>query len=85
MRIIGIQVFDHSVINARAEDHLSYNAIGLMDELRQSLAWIPAYEQVEMIKKMKAEEIARKLKRNGVDLEVIIQATGLTKEEIEKL
>jgi hypothetical protein len=54
-------------------------------KLRKSLLWVPAYEQVEMIKKMKAEEIARKLKRNGVDREVIIQATGLTKEEIEKL
>lgn len=84
-RIIGITVFDHIVINARAEDHLSYNAIGLMDELRQSLAWVPAYEQVEMIKKMQKEQIARKMKAKGVATADIAEFTGLSPEEIEKL
>jgi DNA repair protein RadC len=84
-RIIGIQVFDHIVINAKAEDHLSYNAIGLMDELRQSLAWVPAYEQVEMIKKMRDQQIARKMKAKGVSTQDIADFTGLTPEEIEKL
>ena len=30
-------------------------------------------------------EIAKKLKENKVDIEIIIESTGLTKEEIEKL
>lgn len=84
-RIIGIQVFDHIVINAQAEDHLSYNAIGLMDELRQSLAWVPAYEQVEMIKKMKAVEMARAMKFKNIDIKIIAEISGLSEEEIEKL
>jgi DNA repair protein RadC len=92
-KIIGITVFDHIVINAKAEDHLSYNAIGLMDELRKSLVWVPPYEQVEMIKRMVAEEserktkieIARTLKKNGADIDLIVKATGLTLGEIELL
>ncbi len=84
-RIIGIEVFDHIVINAKAEDHLSYNAVGLMEELRKSLLWVPAYEQVEMIKRMRDVQIARTLKRDGVALDVIIKATGLSAEEIAGL
>ena len=92
-RIIGIEVFDHIVINAKAEDHLSYHAVGLMEELRKSLLWVPAYEQVERIKKMaeavaekrRSIEIARELKKNGADLELIIKSTGLSAEEIAGL
>jgi DNA repair protein RadC len=84
-RIIGIEVFDHIVINAKAEDHLSYNAVGLMDELRKSLLWVPAYEQVEMIKRMQKEQIAKKMKLDNVPIEQIAKFTGLSVEEIEKL
>lgn len=84
-RIIGIQVFDHIVISVRAEGHLSYNAIGLMDELRKSLAWVPAYEQVEMIKKMQKEQIAKKMKARGVYTQDIADFTGSSPDEIEKL
>ncbi len=89
-RIIGIEVFDHIVINAKAEDHLSYHAVGLMDELRKSLAWVPAYEQVEMIKRMAAEEAlrkdriatAKKMKQENIDAATIARVTGLSLEEI---
>ena len=30
-------------------------------------------------------EIAKKMKENNIDIEIIIKCTGLTKEEIEKL
>lgn len=84
-RIIGIEVFDHIVINAKAEDHLSYNAVGLMDELRKSLLWVPAYEQVEMIKKMRDVAIAKKMKADNVPVEQIAKFTGLSVEEIGRL
>jgi DNA repair protein RadC len=84
-RIIGITVFDHIVINARAEDHLSYEKIGVMDELRKSLLWVPAYEQVEMIKKMRDVQIAKNLKIKNVDPEIIAATTGLSLDEIAKL
>jgi hypothetical protein len=78
-------VFDHIVINARAEDHLSYEKIGVMDELRKSLLWVPAYEQVEMIKKMRDVQIAKNLKIKNVDPEIIAATTGLSLDEIAKL
>ncbi len=40
---------------------------------------------IEQGEKNKAREIAKRLKSQGIDIEVIINATGLTKEEIEKL
>jgi DNA repair protein RadC len=84
-RIIGIEVFDHIIINAKAEDHLSYNTVGLMEELRKSLTWVPAYEQVEKIKKMQKEQIARKMKAENVPVEQIAKFTGLSVEEIAGL
>ena len=35
-------------------------------------------------KKLEKRETAKKLKRLNVDIEIIVQSTGLTKEEIEK-
>lgn len=92
-KIIGITVVDHIVINAKAEDHLSYEKIGLMDELRKSLVWVPPYEQGEMIKKMaeasgekrKAMEMARGMKLKNIDIKIIIELSGLSAEEIERL
>jgi DNA repair protein RadC len=92
-KIIGITVVDHIVINAKAEDHLSYEKVGVMDELRKSLLWVPPYEQVEMIKKMateqaevkKAREIAKSLKLKNVDPEIIAATTGLSLDEISML
>lgn len=87
--IVGIEVFDHIVINPKTEDYLSYRDVGLMDELRKSTAWVPKFEQVKKIKKMaKAEgarQIAKTLKKKNIDPEVISAATGLTLGEIEKL
>ena len=36
-------------------------------------------------KKNEKIEIAKKMKKDNVDIETIIKCTGLTKEEIEKL
>ena len=91
--IVGIQVFDHIIINPKTEDYLSYRDVGLMEELSKSTAWVPKFEQVKKIKALaKAEgarqrniEIAKSLKKKNVDLNIISAATGLTTEEIEKL
>jgi DNA repair protein RadC len=91
--IVGIQVFDHIVVNSKTEDFLSYRDVGLMDELSKSTAWVPKFEQVKKIRKMAAEEserktrieIAKTLKKNKADFDLIVKATGLTLEEINKL
>lgn len=91
--IVGITVFDHIVINSKTDDFLSYHDIGLMDELRKSMKWVPKFEQIKKIKEMaaeqaeikKAQEIAKTMKKNKVDVELISKFTGLTIAEIEKL
>ncbi|HET6991066.1 MAG TPA: JAB domain-containing protein [Bacteroidia bacterium] len=91
--IVGITVFDHIVINSKTDDYLSYHDIGLMDELRKSMAWVPKFEQVKRIKEMALAEgqrkekiaIAKSLKKRKVDPEIISATTGLTLGEIEKL
>lgn len=91
--IVGITVFDHIVINSKTDDYLSYHDIGLMDELRKSMAWVPKFEQVKKIKAMaKAEgarlrdlQIAKGMKKKKLDNKLISQLTGLSLDEIEKL
>lgn len=91
--IVGIQVFDHIVINPKTEDYLSYRDVGLMEELSKSTAWVPKFEQVKKIKSMAAEEaikkrnaqIAKDMKKKNLDVELISQLTGLTVAEIERL
>ncbi|MEO5645225.1 MAG: JAB domain-containing protein [Bacteroidia bacterium] len=91
--IVGITVFDHIVINSKTEDYLSYHDIGLMDELRKSLKWVPKFELQQKIRKMaieegerkKAREMAKQLKKKKVDVNIISQVSGLSLEEIEKL
>lgn len=91
--IVGIQVFDHIVVNPKTEDFLSYRDVGLMDELSKSTAWVPKFEQVKKIRKMAAEEAVRKrnyeiakvMKKNKVELGIIVKATGLSLEEINRL
>lgn len=92
-KIVGITVFDHIVISSKTDDYLSYEDIGLMDELRKSTAWVPKFEQVKKIKKMAKEEgikqgiiqTAKALKKKNVDIEIISATTGLSRQEIEKL
>jgi len=91
--IVGITVFDHIVINSKTEDYLSFHDIGLMDELRKSLVWIPPYKLMKEIKKMAISEgarrekidIAKTMKKKKYDSNTISQLTGLTLKEIEKL
>ena len=91
--IVGITVFDHIIINSKTEDYLSYQDVGLMDELRKSTAWVPKFEMVKKIKKMAAEEavkkrnmqIAKDMKKKKLDVELISQLMGLSLSEIEKI
>jgi DNA repair protein RadC len=91
--IVGINVYDHVIINAKTEDYLSFADVGLMEELRKSTAWIPKFQQVKQIRAMaKAEgakqrdkEIARTMKKNKVSADLISKFTGLSLEEIKSL
>lgn len=89
--IVDTQVIDHLIISDKS--YLSFNDIGLLDELKKSTKYVPKYvleqrikkEATEIAKKKNTIEIAKQLKRNGVDNETISLSTGLSIEEIEKL
>ena len=43
------------------------------------------YSIIETAKKEGKIEVAKRLKQKGIDVQTIVDTTGLTKEEIEKL
>lgn len=89
--IVDTFVIDHLIISDRS--YLSFADIGLLDELKQSLKYVPPYVVVQRIKKEAAQiaeqksrkQIAKKLKEQGMPPASISEATGLTVEEIEKI
>lgn len=89
--IVDTEVIDHLIISDKS--YLSFKDIGLMDELRQSTKYVPKYVMEQRIKKEVIEianrknsiEIAKELKRNGIDEQTIADSTGLSLEEVQKL
>lgn len=89
--IVDTEVIDHLIISTKS--YLSFKDIGLLDELKKSTKYVPKYVLEQQIKKDAAEiakrkekiEIAKQLKRNGVDEKTIAESTGLSLEEVEKL
>lgn len=89
--IVDTPVIDHLIISEKS--YLSFEDIGLMDVLKKSPKYVPAYELVERIRKEAAEiatkkkavEMAKALKRDGIDVDAIVKYTGLTVEEVNKL
>jgi len=89
--IVDTQVLDHLIISDKS--YLSFNDIGLLDELKLSTKYVPKYVLEQRIKKeateiaetKKAIEIAKQLKRKGIDENTIAESTGLSLKEVEKL
>jgi len=96
--IVDTLVFDHLIISNKS--YLSFKDIGLLDELKKSTKYVPKYVLEQRLKKEATEiaerkskvalaknktEIAKELKRNGVDEQTIADSTGLTLEEVQKL
>ena len=89
--IVDTPVSDHLIITPKS--YLSFKNIGLLEELEKSTKYVPQYVLEEKIKKEASIiakrnekiEIAKQLKRKGVDNETIAFSTGLTVPEIEKL
>ena len=88
--IVDLPVYDHLLISLHS--FLSFEDIGLMEELGKSLKYVPPYQQAERIReqaaaivKKRMEQVARRLKRNGVDAVTIAESTGLSLREGELL
>ncbi len=94
-KIMNVPVLDHLIITEKT--FFSFVDSGLLAELALSTKYVPAYElqkRYEKVakeegeekgKKERSKEIARSLKRKGIDIEVIVETTGLTKSVIARL
>src|SRR5689334_12364264 len=89
--IMKVPVLDHVIISEK--DYYSFSDEGLLDELKKSTKYVPPYKIKEQLEKRAEEirksereqktlEIAKAMKQNGVDVELIMQCTGLSKEII---
>ncbi|WP_271782001.1 JAB domain-containing protein [Aquimarina algiphila] len=89
--IVNTPVTDHLIITHKS--YLSFKNNGLLEELEKSTKYVPKYEIEQRIKKEATEiaerkktiEIAKQLKRKGIDNETITFSTGLTIDEVENL
>ena len=94
-RIMHLPVLDHLIITEKT--YYSFADSGLLDELKQSTKYVPAYELKkryeeeakavgeEKGEKKKAKEIARQMKQEGYEMATIIKLTGLSKNAINRL
>ncbi len=94
-KLINIEVIDHLIISEKS--YTSLEDKGILKELKESgLYKIVDREETELrqwkidmekkqAEKQKALDIAKKLKAQGIDVEIIKNATGLGKREIGKL
>ncbi len=89
--IVNTKVIDHLIISTKS--YLSFSDTGLLAKLKKSTKYVPSYvlekrikkEATEIAEKKKTVEIAKELKRKGIDSQTISEATGLSLEEVEKL
>ena len=89
--IVDTEVLDHLIISDKS--YLSFKDIGLLNDLKKSTKYVPNYvleqrirkEATKMAKRNEKIEIAKQLKRKGIDENTIAESTGLTLEEVEKL
>lgn len=89
--IVNTKVFDHLIISEKS--YLSFADTGLMEELGESVKYVPSYvleqrirkEAKELAEKKKTIEIAKAMKRKDINNQIISETTGLSIEEVEKL
>lgn len=90
-KILDIQVIDHLIITTKS--YMSFNEIGLIDELAKSIKWTPTYVVAEQIrkeeKKIRQEAIQTERTKAKADKEKAIKNIAKTmkknSEPIEKI
>lgn len=93
--IMNLPILDHLIITESS--YYSFANSGLLEELSKSLKYVPAYKIKERYEKKaeekgikkgendKAKEMARVMKQKGMDIDLIIEITGLSKSVINRL
>lgn len=90
-RIVNIPVYDHLIITP--DSYYSFLDTGQMERLEESQKYVAGFKKLQEAKELggkesKAQtilEIAKEMKRNRVDNEIISLSTGLSLEEIKGL
>ncbi len=94
-KIINVPVLDHLIITDKS--YFSFADHGLMDELEQSLKYVPAYEIKRRFEKQaqeigeakgenkKAKEMAKAMKKKGYSIEEIVEVSGLSEAVVRRL
>ena len=85
--ILGIPVLDHLIITTTT--YLSFLDVGLLEQLEKSTEYVPKYKQIQELKNSGAqgakEEMAIRCLKDQMDIEYIVQLTGLSETEINDL
>jgi DNA repair protein RadC len=92
--IMQVPIVDHLIISESS--YYSFKNTGLLDDLSRSVKYVPKYKLEQRFerqllktekkaKKDKAIEMAKAMLKEGMQLELIIKITGLTKAEINNL
>jgi len=90
-KIIGIKVLDHLIISEK-----TYNSLGDTGELKKiehSTLFVPDYKQKAQLKKeaekigedRTRKQIAKQLREKGFTIDQVVELTGISKEEAEKM
>ncbi len=94
-RIMNVPVLDHLIITENS--YYSFVNTGLLEELEKSTKYVPAYVlkqryEKELEEKIstkaennKAKEMAKIMKKKGMDIEIIMEISGLSKAVINRL
>ncbi len=94
-QILNIEVADHLIISE--DNHLSFESEGLMARIRESDSYKILSKEEQLLQQFKVDaerekaseersiEIAKKMKKDGVDVDTIKKYTGLRVGEIRKL
>ncbi len=81
---LDLPLIDHLIITE--ESFFSFVDSGLFKKISMSKKYVlPFKEEEERIRKEKAVEMARAMKKKGYDLKEIVDISGLSIKEIEKL
>lgn len=82
-RILNIELVDHLIITPK--QYLSFRQIDLMEELEQSLKYVPTYQVVERIRKEEKRIAREKLAVEKGKTKAAQQKTKVKQERLEKL
>jgi DNA repair protein RadC len=82
-RFLNVEVIDHLIISEKA--YYSFLDSGLFAKLQESKKYVLPYELEERARKEGKIEMAKELKAQNVDISIIVQASGLSYDEIVKL